>query len=102
MSDLRKICPSCKQFVCCASYARHVKSHKVQFHCNQCHPTVSFNRRDSLIRHLKLHGNQCTSNDNLAYQPKVQDIIESTEPTSQSTVQDIAESREPQVFMRIG
>jgi len=50
----RKNCPECEASVDRTHYARHLKSHKVQFQCKYC-PSASFKRRDSYIRHLKVH-----------------------------------------------
>src|SRR5271156_3645194 len=62
MSSSTKACPDCDKSVDTTHYARHVKSHNVKFKCKQC-PSLQFNRRDSLVRHMKHHGPQLESND---------------------------------------
>ena len=41
--------------MCHASFARHVASHESVVNCQYC--SLTFNRKDSYQRHLKLHGN---------------------------------------------
>src|SRR5271167_2831926 len=57
-----KTCLVCKQSICHASFSRHLKSHSNAFECPYC-PSQHFNRRDSLIRHMKLHGSQLANDD---------------------------------------
>src|SRR5271156_2692882 len=62
MSSSTKACPDCDKSVDTTHYARHVKSHNVKFKCKQC-PSLQFNRRDNLARHMKLHGPQFDDED---------------------------------------
>src|SRR5271156_145030 len=54
MISSRKDCPQCETSVDRAHYARHVKSHNIQFKCKH-YPSASFKRRDNYIRHMKVH-----------------------------------------------
>ena len=50
----KRTCSTCEKLVCPASFSRHLRSHSNKFKCDQC-PSLIFNRRDNLIRHLKVH-----------------------------------------------
>ncbi len=76
MSSSRRICTVCDQSVDISNYARHVKSHSITFQCKHC-PLVNFKRRDSFLRHLKLHDEHYKTDD---------------KPTSNTIIRNIAES----------
>jgi len=65
MSSSQRTCPTCRQLICHASYARHLKSHTNKFQCDQC-PSLQFNRRDNLVRHMKIHEPQVTYDNQYA------------------------------------
>ena len=68
MDVVRRICQICAADVDVTHYARHIKSHKAKFQCKLC-PSLTFNRRDNYMRHLKVHGSSSISNNEATPQP---------------------------------
>ena len=62
MSSSRKICSTCCENVELKYYSHHVNTHNAKFQCSLC-PSLSFNRRDSRIRHMKCHRPQISNDE---------------------------------------